>query len=127
VHILLVFDSKVTAYPADIAHCRVYSFHVKLILQANWKPVQWAYHFTCLSIMFIQLLGAVNRLVEENLVKTVVLSASFMLEKVFLRPVFAGQAYDLVGNGSRLAERDRDAQCGEFARFNGINNSQTIQ
>ena len=95
--------------PADVSHGRVISFHVKLVLEADGKAMEWANWAVICGKVFVKLLGSLQRLIEEDFVQTIVLRDNEVTELGFnydietdtLRPAVT---HNLMGNCGRLAK-----------------------
>lgn len=59
--------------PANVAHGRVISLHVELVLETDWKAMERAHWAAMCGEVFVQLFGSLQGLVEKDFVQTVVL------------------------------------------------------
>lgn len=68
-----ILDPKIAPDPSNVPHCRVNTLDVELIFQADGKAVEWAEDGFFVGEEGVEVLGALDGLVEEDLVKTIVL------------------------------------------------------
>ena len=66
-------DPKIPPDPPNVPHCCVDALDVELVFQADRKAVEWAEDGFLVSEVGVERPGALDGLVEEDLVETIVL------------------------------------------------------
>lgn len=69
--------------PADISHGRIIPFYVKLVLETDGKAMKRANRATSCGEVFVQPLGSVQGLIEEDFMQTIVLGGNGVREACF--------------------------------------------
>ena len=72
-YVELISASFVGIKPTDVTHRSINLLYMKLIFKADWKPMERPDGRSMLGEIFVQRFRPCNGLIEENLMKTIVL------------------------------------------------------
>ena len=120
-------DPKIAPDPSNVPHCCVDALDVELVFQADGKAVEWTEDGFLVSEVGVEGPGALDGLVEEDLVETIVLFTARALVPLPCRAradrdSAPRQAYNLVGDGRRLAKGRRHLDCRELPMADAVDN-----